>query len=84
MPLVRIPTVEVPDEDTKEIPVKKISVTKPTPGSTEEVLNFITLLLNFYGVTYIRIDVDEIHYEYTLPPDVDETIDWLIKLKLGE
>lgn len=77
MPMYKIPTVSsetksIPD---KEIPLKKVSIKIPTPG-TEELITLITNILKNKKVTYLWLGPDELSYDYVLPEGVDEILEW--------
>jgi len=78
MPMYEIPRVKDVEASpsTKEKEVPKISISIPTPSTTQTLLALLTELLTTHKVTYIRIYPDSMNYEYVAPPPVEEVLKW--------
>lgn len=82
MPMYEIPRVKSPEVDTKEKEIPKVSITMPTPDTTEALLALLSNLLTTKRVTYIRIYPESMSYEFVSPPPAEEVLQWYLdKLK---
>lgn len=78
MPMYEIPRVKSPEADTKEKEIPKVSITIPTPATTEALLALLTNLLTTKRVTYIRINPDSMQYDFVAPPPAEEVLQWYL------
>jgi len=80
MPMYKIPEVKVAGPEAVKRPKKipKVSITRPLP---ENLIAFLTQLLNTEKVTYIRIYPDEISYEFVASIEAEEALKWYFDRK---